>query len=65
MSGVLDHQEIEIACDKCGRKTHKSIGWIKSNRTLLCQCGTLIELDAHQFISEIAKVEAALKSLGQ
>jgi hypothetical protein len=63
MRGFLDNSEIEIPCDNCGRKTKKSIGWIKSHRVLPCVCGTRIKLYTGQFKSDIAKVERSLTDL--
>lgn len=63
MSGLLDKQEIEIPCDKCGRKTKKSIGWIKTHSEYVCGCGTTIKLDTRQFKSEIAEVERSFANL--
>lgn len=71
MAGFLDDAEIEIPCD-CGRKTKKTIGWIKRHTQFTCDCGTKITLHANQFKGEIAKVERsfadmqrALKKLGK
>ncbi len=63
MAGLLDSAELQIPCEKCGRKTKKSIGWIKSHNRLTCGCGAEIVLDASQFKTEIAKVERSLSSL--
>jgi hypothetical protein len=57
MSGFLDSAEIELPCENCGRKTKKTIGWVKSNRGFTCGCGTRINIDASKFKGEIAKVE--------
>ena len=63
MAGFLDSSEIEIPCENCGRKTKKSIGWIKMHRNFTCRCGTEITLNASQFKTEIAKAEKALAGL--
>jgi len=63
MSGFLDNTEIEIPCEKCGRKTKKSIGWIKSNSSFSCSCGTRIHLNTSQFKGEIAKAERSFGNL--
>jgi lysyl-tRNA synthetase class I len=63
MNGFLDKAEIEIPCEKCRRKTKKTIGWVKSNSRYKCLCGIEIKVDASQFKSEIAKVERSLLSL--
>ncbi len=63
MSDFLSSAEIDIPCTNCGRKTKKSIGWIKSHSDFICACGTEIHVDANQFKSEIAKVERSLGDL--
>ncbi len=63
MAGFLDGAEIEIPCEKCGRKTKKSIGWIKTHGRFTCSCGTEISIDASQFKAEIAKAERSVASL--
>lgn len=63
MAGILDQAEIEIPCENCGRKTKKSIGWIKTQSQFTCACGTRINIDASQFKSEMAKVDRSFASL--
>lgn len=60
---VFDSSEIEIPCTSCGRKTKKSIGWIKNNSQFTCHCGTTIRLDTAQLKGEIAQVEASIVRL--
>ncbi len=63
MDNLIDNQEIEIPCSKCGCKTKKSIGWLKNNNYFICTCGTKINLDTSQFKDEIAKVDSAFAEL--
>lgn len=63
MTLSVDSHELELPCAKCGRKTKKSIGWIKTNNSFVCACGTTIRLDADQFRGEIAKVDKAIADL--
>jgi lysyl-tRNA synthetase class I len=63
MAGILDSAEIEIPCENCGRKTKKSIGWIKNHSHFTCDCGTHIILDASKFKGEISKVDRAIGDL--
>lgn len=72
MAGFLDNVSIDIPCPKCGRKTKKTIGWVKANKKFTCGCGVEVVLDAGQFRGEIAKAERAeadfkkaLKGLGK
>ena len=65
MAGFLDDLEIEIPCENCGRKTKKTIRWIKSNNEFVCACGTHISLDSSDFRAKIAKIERDLGNLGK
>ena len=64
MAGFLDSRVVGIPCS-CGRKTEKSIGWIKTNKEFTCACGKRIALDADQFVREIAKAEGGLAKFKQ
>ena len=48
---------IGIPCPKCGYKTQKSIGWVKSNNSFVCVCGATINLDKNKFVSAIGHAE--------
>lgn len=61
MPGFLDAAEIPIPCEKCGRTTKKSIGWLKTHRELTCTCGTHIRLDADDLRRKVADMERSLK----
>lgn len=63
MSGILDTATIPIPCSKCGRKTDKTIGWLKSHNKFSCACGTEVEVDVSQFRGEIAKADRAAADL--
>lgn len=60
MAGIIDGAEIEIPCENCGRKTNKSIGWIKTNTNFICDCGTRIVLDSDKLRREISKADRAI-----
>ncbi len=60
---VFDSSEIEITCTNCGRKTEKTVRWIKNNSQFTCPCGTTIRLDTAQFKGKIAEVEASIARL--
>jgi hypothetical protein len=49
MSGLFDDAEIEIPC-YCGRKTKKTVGWIKNHSQFTCACGTVISLKSDEFV---------------
>ena len=60
MSGTFDNQSISIPCPKCGHKTDKTVGWLKTNSQFACRCGERVNVDASQFRREIAKADRAL-----
>lgn len=51
---------VAIPCPACGRKTKKSIRWIKTHTQLACACGVVTRLEASQFRRQIAAAERAL-----
>ncbi len=59
MKSPLDHVTISIPC-KCGTKTDKTIGWIKSNTEFVCICGITIPLNSDYFTLKIADVKNML-----
>ena len=61
MSSLFDDAGIEVACERCGHKTMKTIGWIKSHTQLTCQCGTLINIDSSQLQSGLKEVDRSLE----
>lgn len=46
MPSFIDSAEIELPCEKCGRKTKKSIGWIKTHSKFTCACGVSFSTSA-------------------
>lgn len=63
MKGLLDNKKIDIPCEKCGRKSPKTIGWLKTHKQFTCACGTTIQVDSRDFVREIGKVDKALADL--
>lgn len=63
MTGIVDDQTLDLPCPKCGKKTKKTVRWVKANKQFTCSCGTAITLDADQFRAEIAKLEKAFAKL--
>ena len=63
MSNIFDNEQIEIPCENCGRKTKKTIGWIKRNKQLNCTCDTIISLETDQFKRELKKIEKSFSDL--
>jgi hypothetical protein len=60
---MFDSAQIEIPCSQCGRKTKKTVGWLKTNSTLTCSCGTRISIDASQFRRELGNIDKAVNDL--
>ncbi len=60
MSTNFNSATINIPCPKCGRKTAKTIGWIKSNGSYVCGCGSTINLDKDQFVRGIGAAERSV-----
>jgi len=61
MAGFIDNHEIEIPCKNGGRKTIKTIGWIKTHAELACACGTTISLVTDQFKRQLRDVEKSIE----
>ncbi len=57
---MFDRDTIAIPCE-CGRKTTKTIRWLKMHRqfTFRCACGIGHRVDARKLIREVASVERA------
>jgi hypothetical protein len=56
---MFEKAEIPIPCD-CGRKTKKTVAWLKTHKDFTCGCGRRIEVDASQFNREMKKVDKAI-----
>lgn len=57
---MFEKAELPIQCSKCGRKTKKTVAWLKSNRSLTCGCGARVDIDASQFNRKMKKVDKAV-----
>jgi len=62
MASIFDTQSIDIPC-KCGKKHKRTIGWIKTNSHIKCDCGTDITLDKSEFVRKLNEVDRALDSI--
>ena len=60
---MFDKQSIDIPCANCGRKTSKTIGWLKTNRQMTCRCGTVLNLDTSDLRAKIKQLERQLGKL--
>ncbi|MBL8883815.1 MAG: hypothetical protein JNL45_12270 [Hyphomicrobium sp.] len=57
---MFDKAEIPIECSNCGRKTKKTVAWLKNNKAFTCGCGTRISINASQFNREMKKVDKSV-----
>lgn len=62
---MIENTEIPIPCQKCGAKTKKTIGWLKTNPEITCRCGAITEIDATRLNQQIASVEKELKAFSK
>ncbi len=60
----FDDQPIDIACSKCGRKTPKTVRWIRRYSYLDCAgCGTRVILERDKFIAEVKRISREFEDL--
>ncbi|WP_458760519.1 hypothetical protein ACSVBT_06925 [Afipia sp. TerB] len=58
---LLSNRSIGIPCPKCGEKTKKKIGWLKTHREFACAgCGAPVITDAKKLFGEISKADKTL-----
>jgi hypothetical protein len=55
-----DDAAVPIPCPACGNKIEKTVGWLKSNEHVICDCGSRINVDANNVIAGLEKVERLL-----
>ena len=61
MVGVFDKETIKLECPTCGKKTKKTLAWLKSNSKLTCVCGTTI--NTSQTGQALKKADQAVEKL--
>jgi len=59
--GILDSQTVPITCPRCGRKTVKNIGWVRTTSRYTCDCGTPISLQTDQFRRSLGDLDRAVE----
>ena len=59
MPAFLDDQTIDISCPHCGKKHQKSLGWLKTNDHIACDCGVRLDFEKTQFTAGMGEVEKA------
>lgn len=60
---MFDDADIPIECANCGRKTTKTVVWLKNHSDFTCGCGTRIHIDASQFRRDMKKVDNSINDL--
>ena len=53
MNKLVDDISVELPCENCGRKSEKTVGWIKSHDEFTCTCGTVISLERDDVLNAI------------
>ena len=59
----LDDSEIDLQCPQCAKTFTKSLGWLKANDNLLCDCGITIVFDKKEFTGPISEAQKSLDNL--
>jgi prophage tail gpP-like protein len=57
---LTDDAIVPIPCPECCKKIEKTVGWLKSNEHVICDCGSRINVDANKVIAGLEKVERLL-----
>lgn len=65
MKSILDSQKIPIPCDSCGKQSHKTIRWLKSNHKFVCDCGVIITININDFLNSIKVVDKNVAKLNK
>jgi lysyl-tRNA synthetase class I len=63
MVGFFDKQTLELPCPKCGKKTKKTVAWLKANSKFKCSCGADITVDSSKLHKDLGKVEQSIDKL--
>ena len=65
MKSLTDSVKIPVECANCHRKIQKSLSELKRNPSVLCVCGTRIQVDgANKAAAPFDELEKSLKKLG-
>ena len=56
---MFDKHELSLPCSHCGRKTKKSIGWIKRHQQFTCVCG-VTTFKANELIRGIREADRTI-----
>nr|WP_314094226.1 hypothetical protein [uncultured Shinella sp.] len=58
---MFDSKKIAVPCPKCGNKTEKTIGWVKSHDSFACGgCGETISIDKEKLLSGLDEAEKSI-----
>ncbi len=60
---MLEKAKIGIPCPECGKKTSKSIAWIKAHNDFVCsKCASVVGVEGEKLLAAIKQAE---KSVGK
>jgi len=67
---MFEKAKLGIPCPACGKKTEKTVAWIKANDEFVCAgCGGNVSVDRKELLAGLKKADKAVaefrKSLGK
>lgn len=61
---MFDDAKIDLPCPHCGKKTAKTVRWLKSHSEMACHaCGELFQLDTKELKSGLSAAEKKVADL--
>jgi hypothetical protein len=61
---MLEKATIAVPCPGCGRKTPKTIGWMRSNETFACiECNAIVAVKAEEVITSFYRLATTAREL--
>ncbi|MEA1938295.1 MAG: hypothetical protein U9N14_04310 [Pseudomonadota bacterium] len=61
-SEELEFQKIDLVCSKCGARTQKTVGYVRSHDEYACsRCHDLAQIDMETVKPEIERIKAELR----
>lgn len=61
MTGMFDNAPITIKCPKCAEQTVKPLVWLKTNKSLTCTCGNVLNLNSDELIKGAVETAQLVK----
>ncbi len=63
MSDIFDHVNVELSCEQCGGSTTTTVGVLRDQKTVTCECGCELSLDEDRLEEEIARARQSIAAL--